>query len=116
MLEKKVPKINLDFVHSERRGRLIKMRQYVCNRNQQKFNSFITKAWNELPKRIRDQSNVTVDTFKQHLDKYLMLLEDNPHVQNEKYRRCGNDLISVMRYFKEENRRYLGRAPLSTMH
>ena len=112
MLEDKVPKINLEVHHSERRGRLIKMQHHICNRNNQNFSSFVTKAWNELPRHIRDLTNVSVDTFKSHLDKHLRLLEDNPHTQNEKYRRCGNDLISVMRYYKEENRRYLGRATL----
>lgn len=114
MLEGIVPETSLQSYSSTRRGRLIKINRIVCN--DQAFTNFAATAWNELPRSIRDLTNVSVDTFKSHLDKYLSLLEDNPHIQNERYRRCGNDLISVIRYYKEESRRFMGSAPLSTLH
>ena len=114
ILEGLVPGMNLDSFKSERRGRLIKVPSNM--HSDQTFKTFAIKAWNELPRKIRDLTKVSVDTFKSHLDKHLLCLEDYPHIQNEKYRRCGNDLISVMRYQKEEKRRLMGSALLSTLH
>ena len=114
MLEGITPLINLKHYWSERRGRLLVATADILKNNDQHYSSFVIKAWNELPRHVRDIKNVSVDTFKSHLDKFLNLLEDHPHLPYEKYRWCRNDLISVLRYQKEENRRFLGRVPLST--
>ena len=50
---------------------------------QAKLHSFKHQAvqiWNLLPKYIRDTTNVSVDTFKSKLDRYLQTIPDQPRI------------------------------------
>ena len=75
--------------YSERRGRSCVLprlaRQQTCSAkiNTIRENSFCfqgPKLFNCLPKSIRNITNVTVDTFKHHLDKLLSTVPDQPGV------------------------------------
>ena len=114
MLEGTVPVVGIESNWSPRRGRLIKS-LHANRSNAHNFCSLVEKGWNHLPKDLRNLSGVSVDTFKHHLDRFLSLIEDNPHLSNEKTRRCNNDIMSAISYVKEDTRRKTGTALLSTL-
>ena len=50
-----------------------------------------------MPKHIRDLTEVTVDTFKRTLDKFLIKLPDEPHIPGMYQRRSKtNSLVDVL--------------------
>ena len=100
-----MPETGLVSRNSDRRGRtVIHSNSKVLN----SFNKFSAKAWNELPKHIRNIQGQSTDTFKKALDIFLSKLEDNPHCSRETTRRCSNDVMS-----KEDHRR-MGGSPIPT--
>ena len=109
ILEGKVPQTGLIVQKHQRRGRLITSNSHSTN----SFNRFAAKAWNELPKKIRDSTYTSVDQFKSDLDSYLTHLEDIPHYYGEHQRRSNNDFISMTKLRKEDHKR-LGGSPIPT--
>ena len=115
-LEHLVPQCNIREHLSDRRGRLLQPSQITRkNVNSYSFNNFAPLIWNKLPYQLRNITGVNINKnyFKRELDKFLMTVEDNPHLPNQGPRRCDNDLVSAIGCKMEENRR-MGRAPLST--
>ena len=60
------------------------------------------RLFNELPAYLRDVSSVTVDTFKQKLDRFLAQLPDQPTVDGYYGRRaaCSNSLLDVIPHMR----------------
>ena len=115
-IEGLVPSTGIKLNNSDRRGRLLNIMSLptvkIPARNSS-FNLFSIRLWNKLPRDIRGVTEVKINTFKAALDRYIKELEDNPHLPNQGPRRCSNDLPTVIDYTNQE-RRFMGRAPLST--
>ena len=86
-IEGLVPSLGLRSWWNPRRGRLVETTQIARDApawiKQAKTNSFKHKAaqiWNLLPQQIRNTTNVSVDTFKSKLDKYLQKIDDQPRI------------------------------------
>ena len=60
------------------------------------------RLFNELPKYLRNVTDVTVDTFKKKLDSYLVQLPDEPTVDGYYGRRaaCSNSLLDVIPHIR----------------
>ena len=86
-LEGMVPSLGLNSRWNPRRGRIVDVvniaRDAPAWVKQAKAHSFKHEAvqmWNLLPKHIRNTTNVTVETFKSRLDKYLQTIVDQPRI------------------------------------
>ena len=58
------------------------------------------KIFNALLKNLRNMSGVNVETFKKHLDKFLILVPDEPNCPGyRKYiRAASNSIVDQVRY------------------
>ena len=86
ILEELVPNCGLEVSHSERRGRQVaipplKGSPSIRKLREQSFQVNGPKLFNCLPPSIRDITKVTVDTFKEKLDKFLSNIPDEPNVE-----------------------------------
>ena len=86
ILEGQVPNCGLDCTTSDRRGReacvpALKGKPSVRKLREQSFQHNGPKLFNSLPKQLRNLSNVSVEDFKEKLDKYLQKLPDEPNVE-----------------------------------
>ena len=86
ILEEMVPNCGLEVSHSERRGRQVvipplKGSPSIRKLREQSFQINGPKLFNCLPPSIRNISKVTVDTFKEKLDKFLSNIPDEPNVE-----------------------------------
>ena len=86
-LEGMVPSLGLQSKWNPRRGRIVDAVKISKDApawvQQAKLHSFKHQAvqiWNLLPKYIRDTTNVSVDTFKSKLDRYLQTIPDQPRI------------------------------------
>ena len=53
--------------------------------------------FNIMPKHIRDSSNISIDSFKKSLDKFLCQIPDEPHVQGHTQRQSkSNSLLDII--------------------
>jgi hypothetical protein len=85
ILEGLAPNCGLDEVYSDRRGREIKIpqlkgKQAVRTMREQSFQVNGPRLFNSIPKKIRNMTKVPVDKFKEHLDKFLEMVPDEPNV------------------------------------
>ena len=85
ILEGLAPNCGLEEVYSERRGRGIKIptlkgKQAVRTMREQSFQVNGPRLFNCIPKRIRNMTKVPVHKFKEHLDKFLEMVPDEPNV------------------------------------
>ena len=90
MLEKLAPNksstdeqiLNLQTDINHRRGRtclshnLARTPSYLLHAREQSIKCFGVHLFNKLPKSIRNITNVSVDAFKNQLDKYIKTIED----------------------------------------
>ena len=85
ILEGMGPNCGLEVAQSDRRGRLLKVpnlkgKQSVKSLREQSFQVNGPQLFNSLPKQIRNMTKVSVDDFKEKVDKYLENIPDEPHV------------------------------------
>ena len=85
ILEGLVPNCGLEALHSERRGREIKIpplrgKSSVRTLRDQSFQVNGPKLFNSIPKKVRNLTKVSVGEFKEQLDKFLEMIPDQPNV------------------------------------
>ena len=85
VLEGLVPNFGVNEIHSDRRGRdcmipRLKGKQKFQSLQNQSFQVNGPRLFNCLPKNIRNIIRVSVPEFKEHLDKFLGQLPDQPKV------------------------------------
>ena len=99
-MEKLAPNLAANRINtkiSERRGRyclIPKIAKHCSARvktlREHSFSIHAPKLFNSMPKHIRDISDVSVDTFKYHLDKLLATIPDEPSVPGYAKQRAAN--------------------------
>ena len=111
ILENLAPNLNSNKIvskYSERRGRYVVIpnikKQCSAKINTIRENSFSihsAKLFNALPKRIRNITDVRVETFKHHLDKLLHHIPDEPGIPGYAGRRAGasNSIYHQISYY-----------------
>ena len=88
ILEGISPNCGLEVTTSERRGREVKIppikgtKGKIQNLRENSFQIQGPRLFNCLPKSVRGISKVSIDDFKQHLDRFLEKLPDEPKVEN----------------------------------
>ena len=85
IVEGLVPNCGLVDKTNERRGREVQIRalkgsQSVRTLREQSFQINGPKLFNSIPKKTRAITKVSVEEFKEHLDKYLQTIKDEPKV------------------------------------
>ena len=85
ILEGQVPNCGLVTKFSERRGREVhipplKGAQSVRKLREQSFQVNGPSLFNSIPRKIRDLTKVSIDEFKEQLDRYLQVIPDEPKV------------------------------------
>ena len=86
ILEGLVPNCGIQETFNERRGREtiippLKGKQSIKSLREQSFQVNGPRLFNSLPKHIRNIRRVSIDDFKEHLDKYLQKIPDEPNVE-----------------------------------
>ena len=117
ILEGLAPNCGLEEVCSERRGREIKIpqlkgKQAVRIMREQSFQVNGPRLFNCIPKRIRNMSKVSVDKFKEHLDKFLETVPDEPNVAGLTPATCNQHTAAPSNSILDQVRRVsLNRRP-----
>lgn len=113
ILENLVPNLSVNKIeskYSERRGRLCiiptlansQCPSAIINAREASLPLKGAKLYNILPKYLRNITGISVESFKHHLDKYLLTIPDEPTVDGYYGMRAANtnsliDVISMMR-------------------
>ena len=112
VLEGLVPNCGIKESISDRRGREciiphVKGKSSIQSLRNQSFQVNGPRLFNSLPKKLRDIRKVSVDDFKEQLDKYLSALPDHPkvgelipHVCNQITAKPSNSIVDVANLFK----------------
>ena len=112
VLEGLVPNCGIQECHSERRGREcsvpnVRGKQRIQTLRNQSFQVDGPRLFNSLPKNLRNIKSVSVMEFKEHLDKFLALLPDQPKVGdlvpsvcNQITAKPSNSIVDVMNHLK----------------
>ena len=83
ILEEKVPNCGLEWEQTEAKGRTVKLRplkKVVTKLREASFQESGPKLFNNLPKSIRNLKNISVEEFKETLDKVISEVPDEPKV------------------------------------
>ena len=88
ILNNLAPNCGLEEMSSERRGRELRIPNYkgrmgVKSLREQSFQVHAPKLFNSLPKQIRNAKYLSLDEFKQKLDKFLSCIPDEPHIGDQ---------------------------------
>ena len=100
-----------------RRGREIKIpqlkgKQAVRTMREQSFQVNGPRLFNCIPKRIRNMTKVSVEKFKEHLDKFLEMVPDEPNVAGLTPATCNQHTAAPSNSILDQVRRVsLNRRP-----
>ena len=109
IVEGLVPNCGLVVKTNERRGREVQIRalkgsQAVRTLREQSFQINGPKLFNSIPKKIRAISKVSVGEFKEHLDKYLQTIKDEPKVDGLSPSACNQHSAATSNSILDQSR------------